>query len=43
MDIIQAKSFSVDEYHKLTEIGFFHEDDHIQLDDKMDSLIQLLC
>ncbi|WP_193195770.1 Uma2 family endonuclease [Nostoc sp. MG11] len=31
MSIAQAKRFTLDEYHKLTELGFFHEDDHIEL------------
>jgi len=31
MTIIQAKRFTLDEYHRLTELGFFHEDDHIEL------------
>jgi Uma2 family endonuclease len=31
MTTIQVKRFTLEEYHKLTEIGFFHEDDHIQL------------
>ncbi|MCL1470307.1 Uma2 family endonuclease [Argonema antarcticum] len=31
MTIAQAKRFTLDEYHKLTEIGFFHEDDRIEL------------
>lgn len=31
MTVTQAKRFSLDEYHKLTEIGFFHEDDRIEL------------
>ena len=31
MTTIQAKRFTLEEYHKLAEIGFFHEDDHIQL------------
>jgi Uma2 family endonuclease len=31
MSITQAKRFTLDEYHKLTELGFFHEDDHIEL------------
>ncbi|MBE9205537.1 Uma2 family endonuclease [Nostoc sp. LEGE 06077] len=31
MTITQAKRFTLDEYHKLTELGFFHEDDHIEL------------
>jgi len=31
MTITQAKRFTLDEYHRLTEIGFFHEDDHIEL------------
>ncbi|QSJ14087.1 Uma2 family endonuclease [Nostoc sp. UHCC 0702] len=31
MSIIQAKRFTLAEYHKLIELGFFHEDDHLQL------------
>ncbi|MBH8566649.1 Uma2 family endonuclease [Nostoc sp. CENA67] len=31
MSIIQAKRFTIAEYHKLIELGFFHEDDHLQL------------
>lgn len=31
MSIAQAKRFTVDEYHRLIELGFFHEGDHIQL------------
>ncbi|MEA5617136.1 Uma2 family endonuclease [Cronbergia sp. UHCC 0137] len=31
MSTTQVKRFTTDEYHKLTELGFFHEDDHIQL------------
>ncbi len=31
MSIAQAKRFTLDEYHKLIELGFFHEDDHIEL------------
>ncbi|WP_414755151.1 Uma2 family endonuclease [Anabaena sp. CCY 9910] len=31
MSIAQAKRFTLDEYQKLTELGFFHEDDHIEL------------
>lgn len=31
MTITQAKRFTLDEYHRLTELGFFHEDDHIEL------------
>lgn len=31
MSIAQAKRFSLDEYHRLIELGFFHEDDHIEL------------
>lgn len=27
----KPKRFTLDEYHKLTEIGFFHEDDRIEL------------
>ena len=31
MTIAQAKRFTLEEYHRLTEIGFFHEDDRIEL------------
>ncbi len=31
MSIAQAKRFTVEEYHKLVELGFFHEDDRIEL------------
>jgi Uma2 family endonuclease len=31
MTTIQVKSFTLEEYHKLAEIGFLKEDDHIQL------------
>jgi Uma2 family endonuclease len=31
MSIAQAKRFTVEEYHKLAELGFFHEDDRIEL------------
>ncbi|WP_373529372.1 Uma2 family endonuclease [Nostoc sp.] len=31
MSIAQAKRFTLDEYHRLGEFGFFHEDDHIEL------------
>lgn len=31
MTITQAKRFTLDEYHQLTDLGFFHEDDHIEL------------
>jgi Uma2 family endonuclease len=31
MSITQAKRFSLDEYHKLAELGFFHENDRIEL------------
>jgi len=31
MSITQAKRFTLDEYHRLTELGFFHEDDRIEL------------
>ncbi|MCT7953109.1 Uma2 family endonuclease [Ancylothrix sp. C2] len=31
MSVIQAKRFTLDEYHQLAELGFLHEDDHIQL------------
>ncbi|WP_375500726.1 Uma2 family endonuclease [uncultured Nostoc sp.] len=30
MSIAQAKRFTLDEYHRLGELGFFHEDDHIE-------------
>jgi Uma2 family endonuclease len=29
--IAQPKRFTVDEYHRLAELGFLHEDDHIEL------------
>jgi Uma2 family endonuclease len=29
--IAQRKHFTVKEYHRLAELGFFHEDDHIEL------------
>ncbi|BAZ07793.1 Uma2 family endonuclease [Calothrix sp. NIES-3974] len=28
---ILVKRFSLEEYHKLTELGFFHEDEHLEL------------
>jgi Uma2 family endonuclease len=31
MSIAQVKRFSLAEYHQLIELGFFHEDDHIEL------------
>ncbi|MBW4557466.1 MAG: Uma2 family endonuclease [Trichormus sp. ATA11-4-KO1] len=31
MSITQTKRFTLNEYHRLTELGFFHEDDHIEL------------
>ncbi|MFB2769428.1 Uma2 family endonuclease [Pelatocladus sp. BLCC-F211] len=31
MSITQAKLFTLAEYHKLAELGFFSEDDHIEL------------
>jgi Uma2 family endonuclease len=31
MSIAQAKRFTLDEYHRLAELGFFHEDEHIEL------------
>lgn len=31
MTITQAKRFTLDEYHRLGELGFFHEDDRIEL------------
>ncbi|NWF61034.1 MAG: Uma2 family endonuclease [Fischerella sp.] len=31
MSIAQAKRFTLAEYHRLAELGFFHEDDHIEL------------
>jgi Uma2 family endonuclease len=31
MSIAQAKRFTLDEYHRLTELGFFHEDDRLEL------------
>ncbi len=31
MSIAQAKRFTLAEYHRLIELGFFHEDDHIEL------------
>lgn len=33
MSIAQAKRFTLDEYHRLIELGFFDEDDHIELID----------
>jgi Uma2 family endonuclease len=29
--IAQPKRFTVDEYHRLAELGFLHEDDHVEL------------
>lgn len=31
MSIAQAKRFTLAEFHRLGELGFFHEDDHIEL------------
>ncbi|HAX80659.1 MAG TPA: hypothetical protein DCY88_33695 [Cyanobacteria bacterium UBA11372] len=31
MSLTQAKRFTLEEYHRLGEIGFFHEDDRIEL------------
>ena len=31
MTSTQAKRFTLDEYHRLGELGFFHENDHIEL------------
>jgi len=31
MSITQAKRFTLAEYHRLIELNFFHEDDHIEL------------
>lgn len=31
MSMIQVKHFTLDEYHKLAEVGFFQEDDRIEL------------
>ncbi|MHC5610627.1 MAG: Uma2 family endonuclease [Nostoc sp.] len=31
MSIAQTKRFTLEEYHRLTELGFFHEDNHIEL------------
>jgi Uma2 family endonuclease len=31
MSIVQVKRFTLDEYHRLGELGFFHEDDRIEL------------
>jgi Uma2 family endonuclease len=31
MTMTQAKRFTLDEYHRLGELGFFHEDDRIEL------------
>lgn len=31
MTITTAKRFTIEEYHRLTELGFFHEDDRIEL------------
>ncbi len=31
MSIAQAKRFTLDEYHRLGELGFFHEDERIEL------------
>lgn len=31
MNAPTLKRFTIEEYHRLTELGFFHEDDHIEL------------
>lgn len=31
MNITTAKRFTIDEYHRLSDLGFFHEDDRIEL------------
>lgn len=31
MTLATAKRFTVEEYHRLTELGFFHEDDRVEL------------
>ena len=31
MNITTAKRFTVEEYHRLAELGFFHEDDRVEL------------
>lgn len=31
MNVPTLKRFTIEEYHRLTELGFFHEDDHIEL------------
>lgn len=31
MSIVTPKRFTLDEYHRLTELGFFHEDDRVEL------------
>src|SRR4028118_1070787 len=31
MMLTTAKRFSLDEYHRLAELGFFHEDDRVEL------------
>ncbi|MBD2596926.1 Uma2 family endonuclease [Nostoc spongiaeforme FACHB-130] len=41
MTIIQPKRFTLDEYHKLTELGFFHKDEHIELING--EIIQIIC
>ncbi|ALF54467.1 hypothetical protein ACX27_19070 [Nostoc piscinale CENA21] len=41
MTIIQPKRFTLDEYHELTKLGFFHEDEHIELING--EIIQIIC
>ena len=31
MTLVNTKRFTLDEYHRLTELGFFHEDDRVEL------------
>ena len=31
MSTVQAKRFTLSEYQKLAELGFFHEDSHIEI------------